>query len=75
MRLISKKDLGQVGKVSFSGKSFDSVVRLVSKFFQYFKYAYLVYDMVFLYLFWFVRFEQMSIQNLAKHPRWSFLRK
>ena len=31
MRLISKEDLGQVGRVSFAGKSFDSVVRLAFK--------------------------------------------
>ena len=36
MRLMSKEDLGQVGRVSFAGKSFDSVVRFVSRFFQVF---------------------------------------
>ena len=33
MILISKEDPGQVGRVGFVGKSFDSVVRLVSRFF------------------------------------------
>ena len=56
MRLISREDLGQVGKVSFVGKSFDSFVRLFSKFFQCFKYAYVVHILVFPYLIWFVCF-------------------
>ena len=43
MRLINKEDLGYVGKVGFAGKSLDYVVRLPSRFFQCFKYAYVVY--------------------------------
>ena len=48
MRLIRKEDLGLAKRISFAGKSFDSVVRLVSRFFQCFKYAYVVYILVFL---------------------------
>ena len=33
MRLINKEDVGQDGRVSFGSKSFDSVVRAVSRFF------------------------------------------
>ena len=36
MRLVSKEDLGLIGKVTFAGMSFDSVVGLVSGFFQSF---------------------------------------
>ena len=43
----------------FWGKSFDSVVRLVLRFFQYFKYAYVFLILVFLYLVWFVCFYEL----------------
>ena len=56
MRLISKEDLGQVGKVGFAGNSFDSVVRLVSRFSRCFKYGNAVNILFFFYLFWFVCF-------------------
>ena len=39
MRLISKEDVAQVGRVCFAGKSFESNIRAVSKVFQYFKYT------------------------------------
>ena len=51
MRLISKEDLWKGG---FAGKSIDSVVKLVSRFFQCIKYVYVVYILLSLYLVWFV---------------------
>ena len=70
MRLISKEDLG-IGRVCFAGKSFDSIVRLASRLFQGFKYAYIVHILIFLYLIWFECFYdlQRRLQNLSKHPR------
>ena len=59
MILINKEDIQQVGKVSFAEKSFDSVVKLVSSFFQCLKYAYVVYFVVFLYIVWFVCFYEL----------------
>ena len=35
MRLLIKEDAGWYGKASFVGKSFDSVVRVVSRVFQW----------------------------------------
>ena len=58
-------------KVSFARKSFNSVVRLVTRFFQCFKYAYVVYILVFLDFVWFVCFYELlnrRVQNLVKHP-------
>ena len=49
MKLISKEDLGYVRRFSFVGKSFDSVVRLVSRFFQCFQYAYVRFISWFLF--------------------------
>ena len=40
MRLMSKEDVKQFGRVILSGKSFDFVVRFVSKAFYCFKYTY-----------------------------------
>ena len=54
--LTSKDDFWQVGGVIFSDKSFGFVVRLVSRFFQTFKYAYLVHTLVFLWLICFACF-------------------
>ena len=51
MTLISNEDLGQVARVRFAGKSFDSVLRLASRFFQGFKYTYVVYVLGFFTLF------------------------
>ena len=56
MSLISKEDVGKVGRVSFAGKSFDSIIRLVSRFFKCFKYNYAFLILVFLYLIWLVCF-------------------
>ena len=66
MRLISKEDLGLVGKVVFAGKLFDSVVRLVYRFFQCFKYAYMVYILVFVSLVWFVCFYELLNRGIFK---------
>ena len=44
------------GGVSFVGMSFDSIVRAVSRFFQRFKYTYVVCHLVCLYLIRFVCF-------------------
>ena len=54
--LISKEDVGEVGRVSFAGKSFDSVEGLVSRFFESFNYDYVFPILVFLYHIWFVCF-------------------
>ena len=52
MRLISKEDLQYAGRVSLAGKSFDSVLRLVLRIFQCFKYSYLVHILDFIFLIW-----------------------
>ena len=36
MRLLIKEDAGWYGRASFAGKSFDYVVRVVSRVFQWF---------------------------------------
>ena len=33
MRLISEEDVGKVGTVSFAGKSFGYIVKIISRFF------------------------------------------
>ena len=38
--LTCKEDAGWVGRVIFAGKSFDSVIRVLLRFFQCFKYTY-----------------------------------
>ena len=48
MRLMNKEDVGQGGKVSFAG---ESIVKLVLRLFHCFKYAYVVYILVFFILF------------------------
>ena len=50
MSLISKEDVGKAGRVSFAGKSFDSIIGLVSRFFKCFKYNYTFLILVFLYV-------------------------
>ena len=59
MRLMSKEDLASVGRVMFAVKTFDSVVRLASRFSQGFKYAYVVHILIFLYVIWFVCFYEL----------------
>ena len=66
MKLISKEDLGKVGRVSFADMSFHSVVRLVSKFFQCFKYAYVAHILVFLYVIWIVCFYDLLNRNVFR---------
>ena len=67
MKLISKENVGSVGRVSFADKWFDSVLRVVWRFsqcfkyvvwrfFRCFKYFYVACISVSLYLIWFVCF-------------------
>ena len=68
MRLISKEF---VGRISFAGKSYDSFVRLVSRSFQCFKYAYVVHILVFLYFIWFVCFYDL-LGRIVLRTLWIF---
>ena len=52
MRLITKEDVRWVGTVSFAGKSFGFVVRVVSRVLQCFKYIYVACILVCLFLVW-----------------------
>ena len=76
-KLTYKEDVGYVEKDNFAGRSFDSVIRLVLRSFQYFNYTYVACILVCLYpcliclFLWFN--EQRVIHNLVKHQRCSFL--
>ena len=54
------------GKVNFAGKSFDSFVKLVSRFSQCLKYAYIVYILFFLYLVWFFCFDELLNRGILR---------
>ena len=66
MRLISKEDPGYAGRVSFASKCFDSIVKLASRFFQSFKYVYVVLTLVFLNLIWFVCFYDLLNRSVFR---------
>ena len=54
MGLISEVDVGSVERVRSAGRSFNSVIRVVSRVFKCFEYRYVAYILVCFYLAWFV---------------------